>query len=290
VEQEQLSQRVESFRSRVAALQQRRGEAPAQDGSVLAAALQELDAAYEELRAAQEALSRQAAALAQAEQALQAERRRYRDLFEAAPDGYLVTDTGGIILDANGAATTLLNSLQQFLVGKPLAAFIAPEEALAFRFRLLHLAQIDRAGEWEVRLHPIQRPPFTAVVTVGVVRDAEGRPTALRWLVRDVGERRRIEQALREKEQQIAASRLEGVGLAARELAHLLHNDVGLIVGALERLRHQRDLPDDLRALAGPAQAALDRTMAHVAQMQQVVRVETKDTSLGPALDLERSL
>ena len=139
-------------------------------------------------------------------------------------------------------------------------------------------------------LHPTNRPPVAAAVTVAVVRDAEGRPTALRWLVRDVGERRRIEQALREKEQQVAASRLEGVALAARELAHLLHNDVGTIVAALERLRHHRDVPDDVRALAGPAQAALDRTMAHVAQLQQVVRVETKDPPLGPALDLERSL
>jgi PAS domain S-box-containing protein len=281
VERELLSRRVEAFRGRVVALQRRHAEAPAQHDVVLAAALEELDTAYEELRAAEDELSRQATALALAEETVQEERRRYRELFEAAPDGYLVTDTQGNILDANRAATVLLNCLQQFLIGKPLATFLAPGEALAFRFRLLRLAQMDQPEDWQMRLQPPNRPPVVAAVTVAVVRNAEDRPVGLQWLLRDVTERERVEQALRDSAQQAAASRLEGVALAARDLAHLLDSDLGLIVATLESLRHRLDLPGDLRALA-EAQAALDRTVAHVAQLQQVVRTHPPGPEVRP--------
>ncbi|CAA9401470.1 hypothetical protein AVDCRST_MAG94-5938, partial [uncultured Leptolyngbya sp.] len=51
---------------------------------------------------------------------MEAERQRYQELFEFAPDGYLVTDAQGKIQEANLAAARLLNIEQRFLVGKPL--------------------------------------------------------------------------------------------------------------------------------------------------------------------------
>jgi len=45
--------------------------------------------------------------------AVEAERQRYQDLFEFAPDGYLVTDAQGMI-QANRAAAKLLNAKQEF--------------------------------------------------------------------------------------------------------------------------------------------------------------------------------
>lgn len=42
-----------------------------------------------------------------AQETLEAERQRYRDLFEWAPDGYLVTDANGVIREANEAALAL---------------------------------------------------------------------------------------------------------------------------------------------------------------------------------------
>lgn len=278
-----LSHDSEALRRRATALHRQYDEAPAQRAALLPEALATLDMALERLRAAE-------AALAAAERAAQLERQRYRDLVDFSREGYLVTDLRGTILEVNRAATELLGSLQQFLVGKSLATFLAPDEGLAFRFRLLHLAQADRSEEWEVWLHPPNRPAFPALLTVAAIHDVTGEATALRWLVRDVSAHRRAEQALRDAEQRQAASRLEGVTLAARELAQLLEGDLGLIVRALALLRQRLDLPDDLRALAEEAQAGLDRTVQRVAQLQQVVRVETRDTPLGPALDLERSL
>lgn len=66
--------------------------------------LSELDFALHELKIASIELLEQNEEMASNRQTLEAERCRYQELFDFAPDGYLVTDTEGIILDANIAA------------------------------------------------------------------------------------------------------------------------------------------------------------------------------------------
>src|SRR5687767_14758942 len=94
----------------------------------------------EELRVAEEELHRLGEDLEVARDAAEAERRRYRDLFEFAPDGYLVTDLLGMIREANRAAAAMLNVEARFLLGKPLAAFFPEEGRSAFRSELSRLA------------------------------------------------------------------------------------------------------------------------------------------------------
>jgi len=97
------------------------------------------------------------------------------------------------------------------------------------------------------------------------------------------------EEELRAAEREIAASRLEGVTLAAREVAGLLGDDLVLAVGALELLETNAAMAAPLRELLQSARASLGTAADHIQQLQRVVRVETRDTPLGPALDLERS-
>src|SRR4051812_23369547 len=79
-----------------------------------------LDVAMEQLRVAQAELMAQNEELAAARAALDREHRRYQDLFDSAPDGYLVTDPLGKVLDANFAAASMLNLAVDQLTRKPL--------------------------------------------------------------------------------------------------------------------------------------------------------------------------
>jgi two-component system, OmpR family, response regulator ResD len=97
------------------------------------------------------------------------------------------------------------------------------------------------------------------------------------------------QQALREAERRALESRLEGVILTARELAHLLNNELAPAVGILELLQYRGDLPPDMQEMSEVAARQLEKAVDHVRQLQRVVRVETKETPFGPALDLERS-
>src|ERR1043165_9963625 len=70
--------------------------------------IQQLSNALEELRVSEEELRRTNEELATARQRLEIEQQRYRDLFDAAPNGYLVTSMQGVIEEANYSAATLL--------------------------------------------------------------------------------------------------------------------------------------------------------------------------------------
>ena len=84
-------------------------------------------------------------------------------------------------------------------------------------------------------------------------------------------------------------ARLEGVRLAARELAHLVNNDLAVAVGLVDLVQGQPELPTHLRDLLAGAATSLDAAARHVREMQSVVRVVVKETPAGQSLDLERS-
>lgn len=158
---------------------------------------QELSTTLEELTVADEELRQQNEELASAAEALERERQRYQDLFDSAPDGYLVTTPEGLIQQANSAAGAMLGLSPMFLVGKPLANFILHSERRAFRLELLRLPQIERLQDWTVRLHPRNGKPFDAAFTVAAERGLRGNVVALRWLLRDNTSRQQALSAMR---------------------------------------------------------------------------------------------
>ncbi|MGE3911083.1 MAG: hypothetical protein AB7K36_17125 [Chloroflexota bacterium] len=85
-------------------------------------------------------------------------------------------------------------------------------------------------------------------------------------------------------------ARLEGVRLAAREIAHLVNNDLALTVDTLDLLRGRSDISPSVRELLEQALAGLHEATHHVAQLQRVQRVVTRETPAGPSLDLDRSV
>jgi len=192
----QFDQHIEDCRWRLAALLQHTGESPLPQKQLVTESLDELSTTLEELQVVQEELRHQNEELAAARQVLEAERQRYQELFEFAPDGYLVTDAEGVIQEANHAAATLLNAKQQLLVGLPLVVFVAEKERRSFHSELTRLRQVDRVKDWEVSLIPRDGQAIDAALSVALVRNQSGDPVALRWLLHDITERKQMEAAL----------------------------------------------------------------------------------------------
>lgn len=222
---DKFDQNIRVLRSGVRELLDRNDSTTPQE-NLLTESLEHLHVALEEMEVAESELRQQNEELAIARAAVEAERQRYQDLFEFAPDGYMVTDANGTIREANRAAAMLLNVSQRFLVGKPLVIFIAESERHAFRTNLSQLHQMDGVGEREVSLQPRKKVSFDAALTVSVVRDREGKPVALRWLLRDITSRKRVEEALlRAKVAEAARVELEKE-ITSRQRAEkqLMHN------------------------------------------------------------------
>lgn len=160
---------------------------------VLAKAFMELGYASEIVKLAIEALYQQNEALIETRHLVEVKHQRYQDLFDFAPDGYLVTDPQGLIREANFAAATLLNIQKHYLVGKPIISFVTLEERRHFRCFLTELSKYEQKAELVVRFQKYKGDLFDAASTVGVDRDEQGKPIALRWLVRDITARKLME-------------------------------------------------------------------------------------------------
>lgn len=88
-------------------------------------ALRSLDQSVEELQVASEELQVKNEELLLALRDLEDERRRYRDLFDLAADGYLVTDAADVVIEANRAAGELLKRPAESLLGCRLVDLLA---------------------------------------------------------------------------------------------------------------------------------------------------------------------
>jgi PAS domain S-box-containing protein len=161
-----------------------------------------------QLRTMIEELQRQNAELATLRLAFEAERRRYLEVFESAPDGYLLTTLGGVILEANRAAAAILGVRPDFLRRKSLLVFTDEEgraelEAQFAWWQNLEPAQADRQqtvlrGRTYLRVH--KGASFPAEYTISPARNEYNQLIGLRWMLRDLSENTRTEQALRERD------------------------------------------------------------------------------------------
>lgn len=131
---------------------------------------------------------------------VEAEHQRYHDLFNFAPDGYLVTDITGIIKEANYAAANLLNVRQSYLIGKPMPVFVHQTQRRKFRQIILQLRQQGQIKREELRFfHNQGSIDFPAELTAIAVEDSQGKTVSLRWLLRDISDRHHTEQKIREQ-------------------------------------------------------------------------------------------
>ena len=176
---------------RIAALAQRTpDDLPSDPSAERAPTSHELASIVQELRTAHEQLRRQETELRKSRQLLDAERERFRELFEVSPEGHVVTDVSGTVREANRRAAALLNIPMEYLLGKPLAVFIDAPEKHQFR---LHIHRAHRHGAeegWTTTIVPREGEKTRAFLSVSPVVDDRGSIVGLRWLIRDNSARR----------------------------------------------------------------------------------------------------
>ena len=218
-----LSRRIRMASKQIEVLR-RSARAPQEcDDPALSKAIDQISSLLEQIHTLTDELGDPDQELAQVRASLAAERRRYRELFDLAPDGYLVTDFAGTISRCNRAASELLNVTQKYVGGKPLVVFVAEEDHGRF---YSFLASVQTAASQTLHnLHllvcPRRRQRFAADISVscpakvvertGAVRIPEEEPDGigLLWLIRDVSEQEAAANRLKETASQLERSNFE---------------------------------------------------------------------------------
>jgi PAS domain S-box-containing protein len=195
----EVNDRVDSVSEGIAALSGRVLDLAAERSDpALEELLGELTAAVRALSARTEEVSTLSEALEQTQEQLDAQASRYLELFELAPDGYLVTDANGVILESNRAASGLFGSPARFLYRKPVIVFV---DAVDRRLVLNHLhdaltVSANRVVSFEAGFAPPNGRAFPASVHVTASRSYGSDAVHVRWLVRDDSTRVVAERAL----------------------------------------------------------------------------------------------
>src|SRR5262245_54202642 len=145
------SERVEAARRRFDELLKRFTKSPG-ELDLLPQTLQELSNTVEELCVAAEELRQQNDQLVATRTLLEQERHHYQELFELAPDGYVVTDMLGVIREANNNAANLLHMRRDFLIGKPIIVCVSSSEHVGFRRLLARLQRQGFVSDWETKI------------------------------------------------------------------------------------------------------------------------------------------
>jgi PAS domain S-box-containing protein len=233
--EEPFTEQVKAMRRQVSLSQRLLGSAPVPYREVLTDAFNQIDITLEELQVADEELRQQSEALIQSTEVAERERQKYRELFEFAPSGYLVTTADGLILEANRAASVLLNLEGRFLSRKPIASFIPIEDRPAFRAELAQLQRTPFIPDWELTILPRNGQPFTASATVSATIDGRNGVSTIRWLLRDVTERKRAEQKIRDLNEQLE----ELVAARTAELEASIRRERHVTQTLIRRMLHE---------------------------------------------------
>jgi PAS domain S-box-containing protein len=227
-----------------------------EDPLALQAALETLRTQHEELMVADEELREQLDETSRLGLALEAERERYADLFALAPDAILLTDTFGVIHEANDAAAALFRIDRRFLRAKPLAALMAPTEGDAIHDLIAHIGERSDATTLRVRRRG------GGEIAVAARLKSSGRGKNVIWVLREIeagaAPVSTIERTLRDRTELLERERrlrmeLERTNRAKDRfiavLAHDLRAPLNAILGWTQLLQ-QEPLDRDGRARA----------------------------------------
>jgi PAS domain S-box-containing protein len=118
---------------------------------------------------------------------------------EGAPDGVIIVDLNGLIIYSNRAVEDIYGFSPDDLNGKHVGELNVDPE---FTRRVM-IPDIKTKGRWvgELKVKKKNGQEFPIWLTASIVKDSNGEPIALVGVIRDITERKHIEQVLLENEE-----------------------------------------------------------------------------------------
>ena len=144
-----------------------------------------------------------------AEDTLIESEEQYRSILNASPDDITITDLEGRILMISPAAKEMFGYELTFdsFIGMQLLDFIVPEDVERARSNILRMYQGSNNKPNEYHGIRKDKSIFDIEVNSGFVRNANGQPIRMVFIVRDITERKRAELHIQELVQQLEAER-----------------------------------------------------------------------------------
>jgi PAS domain S-box-containing protein len=217
------------------------------------------------------------------EEALRQSESKFRALFENARDAVLIATDQGVYVDANSAACDLLGISYDEVIGRTVDDF-AEQDSKSDSWRTWDQFLNEGTMRGVFRL---QRPDGD-IVDVDLSATANFLPGRHLSVLRDVTERRKLEEQLRQSQ------KLESVGMLAGGIAHDFNNLLTVITGYSELTLRRLDKTDPLARNVEEIKEAAERATSLTRQLlafsrKQVLQPKVLDLN-SVILNIEKML
>ncbi|MFC1925843.1 PAS domain S-box protein, partial [Chloroflexota bacterium] len=176
-----------------------------------------------------------------AEDILRESEEKLRLIFESVPEGIVVTDLGGKILDVNEGAVHMHGyDTKEELIGRKSFELVAEKDCARIMEDMKEIPEIGSTGVIRYSFVKKDGDEFPAAVSSAVLRDTNGQPAGFVVIAVDITEQKKMQ------EQIILTDRLASIGQLAAGIAHELNNPLTSVIGFSELLL-EKDFPDDIR-------------------------------------------
>jgi PAS domain S-box-containing protein len=154
-----------------------------------------------ELQVYQTELEMQNEELRRSQEELQLSRKRYVDLYDFAPVGYITLDEQGRIVEANLTGAMLLGLAREHLLKKLLTQFVVPDDQDIYYLYYRHLTTTKQRQMCELQLRRSDGTLFHARLEGSIEQEADRQHA--RMVIVDVSDRVQAEEALRKANEEL---------------------------------------------------------------------------------------
>lgn len=225
---------------------------------------------------------------------LSASEARFRQLVNAVVDyAIFQLDPRGYVLSWNTGAQRIKGYSAAEIIGQHFSKFYTEEDRRAgMPEKGLATAQQEGRFEsegWRLRKDGTQ---FRALVVIDPIRDENNELVGFAKVTRDVTERHEAQRALKEIQEQLAASqKMEAVGQLSGGIAHDFNNLLMIVLGNLETIERQvKALPDAPPTLRRAIANALRGTNRAAALTSRLLAFSRRQPLNPKQLDLNKFL
>lgn len=159
-----------------------------------------------------------------------------RGVVDAMSDAVMVTDLEGRIMDVNSAFTVLTGYARTEAMGRSLPyPWLEEEQMAAFVQWLTTLRETQRVTDFDMRWVRRDGAGIAISVSTTLLRNAAGEPVAILNIARDINERQRIGEEIRQANRQLSVLNAIGLGLTgavdARTVLGVVHSHLQDAIG-----------------------------------------------------------
>lgn len=139
--------------------------------------------------------------------ALQESEEMLRFILNSISDGIIVTDLEGKVVEANNATLRQAGyTRKEEIIGQNAFEFVVQKDQQRFQQDILDtIRRKDVLDKVEYTLWAADGKKFDAEISSAMLRDSEGNPTRFIGVIRDITDRKKLEQHLKGKEERLQA-------------------------------------------------------------------------------------